>query len=433
MIRYHELTAQARAEGIDTLDAAAVVLDPDGHVLLLDHPAGPCALPGGPLGPDEDPPTAAARHLHAATGLRGLDLGYLRTADSTGAGRPTTRHFAFAASLPARPAVTAPHRWAPLDELPDLAAHHRELLDHLRRRRTVPGWQPIGHHLRRIALTASYGAFYFTDRRGHPFQLRSAQDPDRWQLPGGDTDPGETPWRTALRETREELGLDPVADGFGTRRRLLAVLHHAPTTRWPLAKTGWIFDGGTLDDDQLHRIRLTAEHTDWAVDTLWRWRNRMRPQDHRRLMLVDRARRARTTLYAEHPDTGPDAFEGVLVLVTTPGRERVLLNLRDDHPGIAWPGHWAPIGGWREGHESAHDCAVREIHEEAGITVTALRPLPAPRHPLLADTTTVLHAVYDGPERALVLGEGQALRMVPREEVPALRTPPYLAHYLRHL
>ncbi|PJN23080.1 NUDIX domain-containing protein [Kitasatospora sp. CB02891] len=283
------------------------------------------------------------------------------------------------------------------------------------------------------ALTTSCGALYFTDRHGHPFQLRSARHPDRWQLPGGDSAPGETPWQTALRGAREHLRLDMSDEESTVGRRLLAVLHHAPAADRPLARTGFVFDGGTLDDDRLHRIRLTAEHTDWAVDTLWRWRSRMRPQDHRRLMLVDRARRARTTLYAEHPDTGADAFEGVLVLITTPAHDRVLLNLRDDHPGIAWPGHWAPIGGWREGHESAHDCATREIREEAGITVTALRPLPAPRHPLIADTTTVLHAVYDGPERALVLGEGQAIRLVPREEIPALRTPPYVAHYLAHL
>ncbi|MFD7645532.1 NUDIX domain-containing protein [Kitasatospora sp. NPDC059795] len=284
-----------------------------------------------------------------------------------------------------------------------------------------------------IALTTSYGALHFTDRHGHPFQLRSARRPDHWQPVAAATHRGETPWQAALRATRHHLGLDPATEQLATARRLLAVLHHAPTPEHPLARTGHIFDGGTLDDEQLHRIRLTAAHTDWAVDTLWRWRHRMHPHDHRRLMLVDRARRARTTLDAEHPDTGPDAFEGVLVLVTTPARDRVLLNLRDDHPGIPWPGHWAPIGGWREGHESAHDCATREIREEAGIGVTALRPLTAPRHPLLADTTAVLHAVYDGPDGALVLGEGQALRLVPRTEIPALRTPPYLAHYLEHL
>ncbi|MEI9965029.1 MAG: CoA pyrophosphatase [Caulobacteraceae bacterium] len=42
-------------------------------------------------------------------------------------------------------------------------------------------------------------------------------------FPGGRADPGETPWQTALRETQEEVGLDPgfvdvagLSDGFRT-------------------------------------------------------------------------------------------------------------------------------------------------------------------------------------------------------------------------
>lgn len=42
-------------------------------------------------------------------------------------------------------------------------------------------------------------------------------------LPGGRSDPGETPWQTALREAHEEVGLDPalvevagLSDGFRT-------------------------------------------------------------------------------------------------------------------------------------------------------------------------------------------------------------------------
>jgi 8-oxo-dGTP diphosphatase len=38
--------------------------------------------------------------------------------------------------------------------------------------------------------------------------LISTGDPPRWQLPKGLVDPGETPERAALRETREEAGVE---------------------------------------------------------------------------------------------------------------------------------------------------------------------------------------------------------------------------------
>ena len=44
------------------------------------------------------------------------------------------------------------------------------------------------------------------DADGRVLLLRRADD-DRWDLPGGATDPGETPARTAEREVQEESGL----------------------------------------------------------------------------------------------------------------------------------------------------------------------------------------------------------------------------------
>jgi len=42
----------------------------------------------------------------------------------------------------------------------------------------------------------------------------------------------------------------------------------------------------------------------------------------------------------------------------------LLLQLRDDIPGILCPGKLALFGGHREGDETFLECAVREIHEE---------------------------------------------------------------------
>lgn len=48
---------------------------------------------------------------------------------------------------------------------------------------------------------------------------------------------------------------------------------------------------------------------------------------------------------------------------------RILTCLRDDRPGLRWPGHWDLPGGGREGEETAEDCLLRELHEEFGLTL----------------------------------------------------------------
>lgn len=58
----------------------------------------------------------------------------------------------------------------------------------------------------------------------------------------------------------------------------------------------------------------------------------------------------------------------------------ILTSLRDDIPGIPWPGRWDLPGGGREGTESPAACARREAWEEFGLRVPA-RALRAPlRH-----------------------------------------------------
>jgi 8-oxo-dGTP diphosphatase len=43
---------------------------------------------------------------------------------------------------------------------------------------------------------------------------------------------------------------------------------------------------------------------------------------------------------------------------------RLLLQLRDDIPGVIYPGKISLFGGHREGDETFLACAVRELHEE---------------------------------------------------------------------
>lgn len=49
---------------------------------------------------------------------------------------------------------------------------------------------------------------------------------------------------------------------------------------------------------------------------------------------------------------------------------RIVTILRDDIPGIPWPGHWDLPGGGREPGESPEECVLRELVEELGVVLT---------------------------------------------------------------
>lgn len=51
----------------------------------------------------------------------------------------------------------------------------------------------------------------------------------------------------------------------------------------------------------------------------------------------------------------------------------VLVYLRDEKPGLRWPGLWDLPGGGREGNEGPEDCLLRELWEEFGLRLAADR------------------------------------------------------------
>lgn len=52
---------------------------------------------------------------------------------------------------------------------------------------------------------------------------------------------------------------------------------------------------------------------------------------------------------------------------------RYLLQLRDDKEGIFFPGHWGLFGGAVEAGERPEDALRRELEEELGLRIGALR------------------------------------------------------------
>ncbi|MFC0627057.1 NUDIX domain-containing protein [Kribbella deserti] len=90
----------------------------------------------------------------------------------------------------------------------------------------------------------------FRDENGRILLVKPTYK-ERWDIPGGYVEPGETPRQACGREVMEELALDrPVG-------RLLAV-------DWaPMPGEGdkllFVFDGGQLDESEIEQIALPPE------------------------------------------------------------------------------------------------------------------------------------------------------------------------------
>lgn len=127
----------------------------------------------------------------------------------------------------------------------------------------------------------------------------------------------------------------------------------------------------------------------------------------------------------------PKKIPGCLAVILT-GRGEIILQLRDEKPGIGWPGHWSLPGGGREPGEAPIDTILREIKEETGIVPDTIEEaVVAPYDPLKAPPHVFL-GTWDGEESELVLGEGQALRLVPLDRLPE-PMPPHIRDYILQL
>lgn len=161
-------------------------------------------------------------------------------------------------------------------------------------------WLPPAEYIATLPRATAYACLYFTDTEGRPFQLRATYRTESWQWPGGNMDPGETPWETAVRECHEETGIV-----FRGEPKLLGT--HFVSDRgeeWPANHIGFIFDGGVLTPEQIDAVVLDPdEHSEFAVRTLAEWEREMAPRNFARLAEIDRARRLGTTVYVE---TGAD-------------------------------------------------------------------------------------------------------------------------------
>jgi 8-oxo-dGTP pyrophosphatase MutT (NUDIX family) len=115
---------------------------------------------------------------------------------------------------------------------------------------------------------------------------------DRWDIPGGYVDRGESPASACERELREELSLDR------TVRRLL--IHDWAPSDSEGDKILYIFDCGELGDDErgIRPNGIEIDHTEWvAINRLGDY---VIPRLERRLVHAHRAYTSDVILYLEH-------------------------------------------------------------------------------------------------------------------------------------
>ena len=134
--------------------------------------------------------------------------------------------------------------------------------------------------------------------------------------------------------------------------------------------------------------------------------------------------------YRERMSSTPP--RGAMAIITN-SHGKYLLHLRDDIPGIVWPGHWSVLGGGCDPGETPRQTIVRELREEAGLFLPDLDELC---HTLdlygSGQLLTFFAAHWDGDAGSLELNEGQELGWFSPEQLDDLTIPAFVRRILHH-
>ena len=107
----------------------------------------------------------------------------------------------------------------------------------------------------------------------------------------------------------------------------------------------------------------------------------------------------------------------------------LLLQHRDNKPGLPNAGRWSPLGGHCEADEDVEACVRRELREETGYDCKKLNLLgsftdaSAEKNP--APLLNAFWVLYDGVQMLRCM-EGQAIKFVKRDEARSYEVPQYL-------
>lgn len=124
------------------------------------------------------------------------------------------------------------------------------------------------------------------------------------------------------------------------------------------------------------------------------------------------------------------------ILYTSDGR--VLLQQRDDKPGLAYAGYWTIFGGAVEDGETPETAAHRELREELDLSLPLahFETYTCPVRSIPGELDVLVHvytAQLDRPVEALTLHEGQGMALFDAESAAqldlAFQKSPVLARY----
>jgi len=118
---------------------------------------------------------------------------------------------------------------------------------------------------------------------------------DTWEVPGGGLEHGEDPFQAAVREVKEEIGLE-LRPG-----RLLAVDWVPTQDDGRPALANFLFDGGRLDSAREREVCLqNGELTSWVLAASHEWDGLLAPHMARRVRACATALATGTTAYLQY-------------------------------------------------------------------------------------------------------------------------------------
>ncbi|MBK1785156.1 NUDIX domain-containing protein [Prauserella cavernicola] len=138
---------------------------------------------------------------------------------------------------------------------------------------------PFDEYVRSLHRKRMSAGVLFRDAASRVLLVEPSYKP-HWDIPGGSVDAEEAPWTTAVREVREEIGIErPLG-------RLLVIDHVLDHGGMPEG-IAFVFDGGLLTVEQVAGLSLTdPEIVSAGLYTLDQTTSRVKPSLAARLSVA---------------------------------------------------------------------------------------------------------------------------------------------------